>query len=194
MLFRQEFLDGLRKGTVTLAFRRWRRPSVKPGGTLLTAVGLLHIRAVTIVALEAISNADARRAGFGERDALVSELMEQTDGQIYCIEFGELEPDPRIALRQRRAADSDLKELLVRLDRIDARANGAPWTRRVLDLLHAHPERRAGDLCEMVGQDKASFKLNVRKLKNLGLTESFEVGYRLSPRGMALRDELRRRK
>ena len=67
MLFRQEFLDGLRKGTVTLAFRRWRRPSVKPGGTLLTAVGLLRIRAVTIVALEAISNADARRAGFGGR-------------------------------------------------------------------------------------------------------------------------------
>jgi len=30
------------------------------------------------------------------------------------------------------------------------------------------------------------FKANVRKLKALGLTESLEVGYRLSPRGEAL--------
>jgi len=52
---------------------------------------------------------------------------------------------------------------------------------------------RAGDLCRMAGQDKMSFKLNVRKLKTLGLTESLEVGYRLSPRGIALLDELRRR-
>jgi len=43
----------------------------------------------------------------------------------------------------------------------------------------------------MAGQDKISFKLNVRKLKTLGLTESLEVGYRLSPRGIALLDELR---
>ena len=56
MLFREQFLNGLQKGTVTLAFRRWRRPSVKSGGTLLTAVGLLHIGAVDLVALESISN------------------------------------------------------------------------------------------------------------------------------------------
>src|SRR5688572_31965399 len=31
VLFREEFLDGLRDGRVTLAFRRWRRPSVKAG-------------------------------------------------------------------------------------------------------------------------------------------------------------------
>jgi hypothetical protein len=30
---------------------------------------------------------------------------------------------------------------------------------------------------------KQRFKTNVRKLKELGLTESLEVGYRLSPRG-----------
>jgi hypothetical protein len=45
----------------------------------------------------------------------------------------------------------------------------------------------------MAGQDKIAFKLNVRKLKALGLTESLEVGYRLSRRGAALLDELRRR-
>ncbi|HVQ12710.1 MAG TPA: hypothetical protein VMS40_03930, partial [Vicinamibacterales bacterium] len=82
------------------------------------------------------------------------------------------------------------QDLIVRLDRLDARSDGAPWTRRVLSLIAGHPARRAGDLCKMAGQDKMAFKLNVRKLKTLGLTESLEVGYRLSPRGAALLDEL----
>ena len=193
MIFRQEFLDGIQKGSITVAFRRWRRPSVKSGGTLLTAVGMLHIRDVSLVSLESISDADARRAGYESRETLVEELTERSDGKIYRIELGALETDPRIALRKKRASDSDLQDLILRLERLDGRSNGAPWTRRVLDLVHDHPARRAGDLCKMAGQDKMSFKLNVRKLKTLGLTESLEVGYRLSPRGAALLDELRRR-
>ena len=193
MIFRQEFLEGIQRGSITVAFRRWRRPSVKAGGTLLTAVGLLHIRDVSPVTLESISNADARRAGFNNREALIVELTERSDGKLYRIELGALETDPRIALRKKRASDSELQELIVRLDRLDARSDGAAWTRRVLDLIHAHPARRAGDLCKMAGQDKMAFKLNVRKLKTLGLTESLEIGYRLSPRGTALLDRLRRK-
>jgi hypothetical protein len=64
MIFRQKFLDGIRDGTVTLAFRRWRRPSVRAGGTLLTAVGQLEIVSVGEVAMTRISDADARRAGY----------------------------------------------------------------------------------------------------------------------------------
>jgi hypothetical protein len=193
VIFRQRFLDGIQKGSITVAFRRWRHPSVKSGGTLLTAVGMLHIRDVSLASPESISNADAQRAGYESREALVEELTERSDGKIYRIELGALESDPRIALRKTRASESDLQGLIVRLDRLDARSNGAPWTRRVLDLVHDHPARRAGDLCKMAGQDKMSFKLNVRKLKTLGLTESLEVGYRLSRRGAALLDELRRR-
>jgi hypothetical protein len=37
-----------------------------------------------------------------------------------------------------------------------------------------------------VGREKLPFKRDVRKLKELGLTESLLVGYRLSPRGRAL--------
>ena len=193
MIFRQRFLDGIQKGNITVAFRRWRRPSVKSGGTLMTAVGMLHIRDVSLVSLESISNAEARRAGYESREVLAEELTERSDGKIYRIELGALEADPRIALRKTRASESDLQNLIVRLDRLDARSNGTPWIRRVLDLVAAHPARRAGDLCKMAGQDKMSFKLNVRRLKTLGLTESLEVGYRLSPRGAALLDELRRR-
>ena len=193
MIFRQEFLAGIHKGSITVAFRRWRRPSVKAGGTLLTAVGLLHIRDVSPVTLESISNADARRAGFDNREALLAELTERSDGKLYRIELGALEADPRIALRKKRASDLELQELIVRLDRLDARSDGAPWTRRVLEIIESHPTVRAGDLCAMMGQEKQLFKLNVRKLKNLGLTESLEIGYRLSPRGTALLDRLRRK-
>ena len=45
---------------------------------------------------------------------------------------------------------------------------------------------RAEDLAASIGREKLPFKRDVRKLKELGLTESLEIGYRLSPRGVAL--------
>jgi hypothetical protein len=45
---------------------------------------------------------------------------------------------------------------------------------------------RAADLAAAAGRERHPFKTDVRKLKALGLTESLEVGYRLSPRGLAL--------
>lgn len=50
----------------------------------------------------------------------------------------------------------------------------------------AEPGRQAPDLAAGQGRDTAPFKADVRKLKELGLTESLEIGYRLSPRGEAL--------
>ncbi len=40
-------------------------------------------------------------------------------------------------------------------------------------------------LAEALGWERADFKLHVRRLKELGLTISLDVGYRLSPRGAA---------
>lgn len=37
----------------------------------------------------------------------------------------------------------------------------------------------------MLGQERTPFKRRVRRLKELGLTESLRVGYRLSPRALA---------
>jgi hypothetical protein len=99
MIFRQKFLDGIRDGTVTLAFRRWRRPSVRAGGTLLTAVGPLEIVSVDEVAMTHISDADARRAGYSSRVDLLAELRARDAGKVYRIELGGLRADPRVALR-----------------------------------------------------------------------------------------------
>ena len=194
MLFQQSFLVGIRNGTITLAFRRWRRPTVRSGGTLLTSIGELTISSVSETALDHISSQDATRAGYDSLDALLAELKERHDGRIYRIELGGLRPDPRVALRESQVmTDNDHRSVLQRLTQFDARAAEGPWTFRTLELIDEHPGLRAADLCRFARQDKDQFKLNVRKLKALGLTESLEIGYRLSPRGSAFMRTLRLR-
>jgi hypothetical protein len=82
----------------------------------------------------------------------------------------------------------DVAEITKRLDRLDRASSSGPWTRATLALIAERPEVRAGDLAESVGRERAPFKLDVRKLKNLGLTLSLPVGYRISPRGRAYLD------
>jgi len=64
-----------------------------------------------------------------------------------------------------------------------ARSTHGPWTIRVLRLIADNPGRRAPDLAAGEGRETLPFKADVRKLKELGLTESLAVGYRVSPRG-----------
>lgn len=64
MLLKLELLEAIQAGKVDLVFRRWSRPSVKPGGTLKTRLGLLSIGAITDMDPDAVTEADARRAGF----------------------------------------------------------------------------------------------------------------------------------
>jgi hypothetical protein len=186
MLLRAETLARIAAGEVTLAFRKWRRPTVRSGGTLLTRAGQLWIRSVAVIEAADITEADAARAGYPSRDVLIDELEGRADGAIHRIEFDGLGPDPRHALRESQPGESDAVELRRRLDRLDAASSDGPWTLKTLVAIRDHPGLRAGDLCLLVGQDRARFKPNVRKLKRLGLTISLEVGYRLSPRGAAL--------
>ncbi|MGD9903752.1 MAG: hypothetical protein AB7U83_09790 [Vicinamibacterales bacterium] len=179
-------LDGIAAGTISCAFRRWRRPTVKSGGSLLTAIGQIAIREVLVIDEEAITGDDARRAGHGSREALLAALARWPDGTLYRIEFGAVGPDPRVALRADDALDEATRhDLRARLRRFDARA-GEAWTRKTLEAIRDRPGLRSADLCGLVGQERLAFKANVRKLHALGLTESLPVGYRLSPRGAAL--------
>src|SRR5918995_549922 len=74
MLFRQDVLRRIGEGDVTLAFRRWRRPTVRAGGTLRTRVGVLAIDSVERVDEEHVTDADARRAGAADRETLLAGL------------------------------------------------------------------------------------------------------------------------
>ena len=50
----------------------------------------------------------------------------------------------------------------------------------------------AADLAVSFGRETAPFKIDVRKLKNLGLTLSLPVGYQLSPPVVAYRNRERK--
>jgi hypothetical protein len=186
MLFRRATLERIAKGEITLAFRRWTRPSVRAGGTLKTRVGLLAIDAVETISTGNITEREAKLAGSESKSKLIDELNYRNDGTVYRVKFHLAGPDPRIGLRrQSKLKKDDLAQLSLKLSRLDNASGRGPWTSRYLRLIKQYPARRAGDLADMEGMIKPKFKINVRKLKNLGLTESLEVGYRLSPRGRA---------
>ena len=169
---------------MTLAFRRWKRPTVRAGGTLTTAVGVLAIDDVAVIGRDEISPDDAVLAGAASLDALLAEL-DRRDGELYRVAFHVAGPDPRRELRSRLLTDDDAAELHRRLARLDAASRHGPWTAATLRLIADRPGVRAGDLAEQLGRERLAFKADVRKLKALGLTESLEIGYRLSPRGQA---------
>jgi hypothetical protein len=185
MLLRSETLARIARGEIRLVFRRWKRPTVRSGGTLLTGAGQLQIGNVSTVRPDSITAREAELAGYSTLNALVSELNRRTEGKVYRVEVHSLSDDPRIALRETALSVADLETLRARLARLDRAAPNGAWTRSVLEIIRDHRALRAADLCTLVGQDRDAFKANVRKLKNLGLTVSLEVGYSLSPRGAA---------
>jgi hypothetical protein len=182
----QRFHAGLADGSITLAFRRWRKPAARAGGRQRTPIGELAIDAVDPVDVEAVTEADARAAGYRDRTELLGELARygHEDGTIYRIALHLAGPDPRVALRERaEVTDDEWEAISARLARLDRSGRHGPWTSTVLRLIAESPAVRAPDLAASLGRETLPFKADVRKLKEMGLTESLEVGYRLSPRG-----------
>jgi hypothetical protein len=185
MLLRQDERDRIARGAQSVVFRRWVHPSVRAGGTLKTPSGVVGIDAVEAIDERELGDADARAAGYGSRVALLAELAER-DGQLYRIRVHHAGEDPRVALRERAdLGEPEIAELAEKLAGLDRRSRTGPWTTRVLELIAARPATLAAQLAKQIGQETPAFKRDVRKLKELGLTESLEVGYRLSPRGRA---------
>ncbi|WP_336744467.1 helix-turn-helix domain-containing protein [Aureimonas altamirensis] len=192
MLFKSAVLDGIRGGRITLAFRRWTRPTVREGGSLRTPVGVLAIEALEAIGQDDISQDDARHAGFDTREALLGELRAGYDGTLYRIRFRLAGPDPCEALRQDdRFGDDDLASLRDRLAALDEASRTCPWTADVLRLVGTRDGTTALEIAERLGIEKPAVKRKVRQLKELGLTESLPIGYRLSARGKALLQKYR---
>ena len=190
MLLKQSELEGILLGKVQLIFRCWQRPTVKSAGSLLTPIGKLNILAVEDVERSAVSEDEALRAGYSSLQALRAELDRYPRARVFRVTLGKLEADPRIALRNQPTSAAEATTLAAKLAGLDRRA-AVPWTQQTLELIGRRPQTRAATLARELGQEREPFKLNVRKLKNLGLTESLEVGYRLSPRGESVLTWLR---
>jgi hypothetical protein len=182
-------LGRIRDGVVDVAYRRWSRPRVLVGTKMRTSVGLIEVTSVDQVA--DVSDADARRAGAQSREELMRLMAAKEAAKmaqpIWRIGLRFAGADPRVALRGKsELADEERAALTARLDRLDRSSPRGAWTRTVLALIAARPAVRAPDLAASLGRDTVTFKRDVRKLKELGLTESLPVGYRISPRGSAL--------
>lgn len=194
MLFRKSQWQDVAAGRITVAYRRWQKPTVKKGGRLRTPLCVLAIDDVKKLGKSArITQADARAAGFDSPAALKEALADAgASHHLYRIAFHPAGEDERTALRSQVATrDDDVAALGAALARLDG-ARPRAWTLDALALIDAHPATRAQELLGLFDHGGRSgpealraFKNDVRKLKALGLTESLDVGYRLSPRGRA---------
>ena len=155
-----------------------------------TGGGRIHVDTVAEIDPGSITNSDAGRAGHDSADEVRAQLRGEVDWPVYRIQFRVLdEPDPRELLaNSAELSPADVAAIDRRLDRLDGASKHGPWTRGYLRLIAQQPATRAPDLAASVGRETQLFKLDVRKLKNLGLTISLQVGYRLSPRGRAYLD------
>jgi biotin operon repressor len=187
MQFEPRLRTGLHDGSITMAFRRWRRAQVVAGHQYRTGLGMVLAETVDIVELADITMAQARDAGYPSVDALVSDLRGDPALPLYRIRFRPLEgPDPRAELAATATlADADVEALTARLARMDAASKRGPWTRDVLEQIARQPGVVSTVLAAELDWERADFKAHVRRLKELGLTISLEVGYRISPRGAA---------
>lgn len=185
MIFDRATLDGIVEGRVDRAYRRWPRPRVRVGGQQRTAVGVIAFGPVERVDEAALTDEDAHAAGLRDVAALRKRLARRTEGVVWRVGVRYAGADPRIALREDTSLDTNTRAAIDRrLARMDSAAD-TPWTRAVLELIRDRPEVVSTELAETLGMERFDFKRRVRRLKELGLTESLAVGYRISPRGAA---------
>ena len=194
VLVPQRMRAGLEDGSIRLMYRRWRRPQVVAGRTYRTAAGRITVDDVAPVEPGRITRSDAAAAGYPSVAALVAELRGDATTPVYRLRVRAADgTDPRDELAADAALSrDDVTDIDGRLDRLDRASSYGPWTRPTLVAIRDRPAVRAPDLAAAFARETAPFKLDVRKLKALGLTISLPVGYQLSPRGAAYLKATRR--
>ncbi len=70
MEFSRELRASVLSGDITVTFRLWRRPQVKPGGRYRVGDGQIEVDSVELVPFAFIDNTDVRRAGETDLESL----------------------------------------------------------------------------------------------------------------------------
>ena len=198
ILFEKRFHEGLLSGAVTLTFRSWKTARVRPGQRYRChPIGVLEVEDVSVVTVGAITEAEAASAGFSSRLELLEYIAVKSGGgeaqQVARVRFHHAGDGDRVALALDTAIDSvSRRDIEQRLAGLDERSASGPWTKKTLALIAKRPRVAASQLAAKLGRETKAFKADVVKLKKLGLTQSFEVGYEISPRGRAFLQARRR--
>ncbi|CAG5068162.1 hypothetical protein DYBT9623_00891 [Dyadobacter sp. CECT 9623] len=191
MLFTVNHLEGIRSGKISLAFRKWKKADVSAGSRIQTSVGIIEISSLSEYKRDDISEQEANQAGFSDVNRLLSLLDKISEGTIYKMEVRYISVDPALAMKEPvEVNDEEFDDLVEKLRRLDIGSNQGKWTIKILKAIQENPMLSAADLAIKAKKEKEWLKLNVRKLKNLGLTISHEPGYTLSPLGEHLLEKL----
>ena len=179
-------------GKLTVTWRLWKYAHVKAGkqynlGSWDGAPGSIYIDDVRTVRVADLTAGDAREVGRADVASLVAACAAHTratvtpDTLLYRVAF---HWSPDILTKPTLPLD----EIEKRLARLDASSPYGPWTLQTLRLVEENPQVISRDLARQLDIPRPEFKLLVRKLKGLGLTISYPIGYELSELGMAYLD------
>jgi len=193
MLIKDDIIEKIKTGEITVLFRRWSRPGAKAGGSQMTQGCVIGVYTVEVVTEDEITDLDARESGYGTKENLLDKLNYRDD-PIYRIRVYFAGEDPRIKLRENDdLRDNELNEIITKLKKLDDGSKRGPWTQEYLQVIQDMPNTHSGMLANYLGLSIPEFKPWVRKLKALGLTESLTPGYKLSPRGEKVLEALRQK-
>ena len=187
MLFQRRFHERIVNGEIRCTVRIWQRPHVKVGGRYGLGRGAIVVDEIHETRLDDVTPALARRCGFDSPIDLLKVAKHGPGERVFVIDF---HYDGKAGARGEPATGvvsaEELAELARRLEAMDRRSRIGPWTLATLRVIGARPGVLAARLASSLGRPRDEFKRDVRKLKNLGLTLSLEIGYRLTPQGEAL--------
>ena len=184
MLFKYSYFPAIKRGEITRTYRAWKRPQVKEGGRYrLDREGVLEVEGLSQVRVSDITRRDAKAAGFASTDELVRQLRKTAPitsrSRVYRVDFRYVpdayRDDTNAQNGKLNAAEAD--ELMKRLAKMDRLSKHGAWTSETLAIIEKQPRVVASKLAARLGRERDPFKVDVRKLKKLGLTISHEVGY-----------------
>lgn len=155
MLFKNDHLKGIKSRKITLAFRKWKKASVKIGSLLHTTVGLIEIGKIEAVNENDITDKDALKVGFVDKKQLLKSFPPNSTGTIFRISVGYHSADPRIQLREQTdLSEQQLTDLKKKLERLDNYSKQGHWTSKVLLTIKDNPNLHAVGIAKLTGFEK----------------------------------------
>ena len=185
MLFKTKFHEGIRNGSITLTFRAWKSARAKVGKQYRFGPEEgVEVGAIDEVVVSNITDEEARRSGFMSATELCDFLLKNSTDSltqkstVFRVSFHYVKISDEVP-----QAQLTLDEIAAKLEKMDRLSKHGAWTKQTLEIIAQNPRTAASKLAPLLGRETRPFKADVRKLKKLGLTVSFEVGYELTSLG-----------